>query len=173
MFTLSQYMSTDTSVRYNMMTTCLLLCWSAFCCQNSADPLAHGLHLTWSSGFGLWDQDVCKVPLNPVNCTIGPPWIGLVYPAHPTDAQLDWAPEDLEATSTPQTFCSGPQTSPWTIFALWHVGFSCWKSLQPSGNNISMTTWFLPQTTFDRYWSRQMGNTQQEFQFWRCSDQVI
>ena len=39
-------------------------------------------------------------PLNPVNCEVEPPWIGLVCPAHPTEVRLDlgiWRPsQNLE-----------------------------------------------------------------------------
>lgn len=28
-------------------------------------------------------------PVSPLSCEVGPPWIGLACPAHPTDAQLD------------------------------------------------------------------------------------
>lgn len=31
-------------IRHNIMTTCLILCFSPFCCQNSPDSLKHGLH---------------------------------------------------------------------------------------------------------------------------------
>lgn len=45
-------------------------------------------------------------PLNPVSCEV--PCIGLVCPAHSTDARLDWDLGNLEAESTPY-FCA-PQT---------------------------------------------------------------
>lgn len=38
-------------------------------------------------------------PFSPVSCEAGPPWIGLVYPAHPTDDQSDYDLGDLEAKS--------------------------------------------------------------------------
>ena len=51
-------------------------------------------------------------PLSPVSCQVGPPWIGIVCPAHPTDDQLEWDLGNLEAKSTPQTCCYAPQTIP-------------------------------------------------------------
>ena len=33
-----------TPIRHNIMTTCLMLCWSPFCFQNSPDLKRHGLH---------------------------------------------------------------------------------------------------------------------------------
>ncbi len=82
-------------IRHNIMTTFLILCWSSFCCQNSLDPSRHGLHYT---------------PEGPVSCEVGPPWVGLICSAHPTDARLDRYLGNLEAKSTPQTRCCAPQT---------------------------------------------------------------
>ena len=33
-----------TLIRQNIMTTCLILCWSPFCSQNTPDASRHGLH---------------------------------------------------------------------------------------------------------------------------------
>ena len=49
--------------------------------------------------------------LSPVR-KLGPPWIGLVCPAHPTDSQLNSDLGNLEAKSTPPTRCCVPQTIP-------------------------------------------------------------
>ncbi len=78
-------------------------------------------------------------PLSPVSWEVGPPWMGLVCSAHPTDAWLDWDLGNYDAKSTPQARCCAPQT----IFALWHGALSCWKRPQPPGNMVSMKgyTW--------------------------------
>jgi len=62
-----------TSIRHNIMTTFLILCWSPFCCQISPDPICTKM--------------LAADPLNPVSCKVGPPWIRLVGSAHP---MLDW-----------------------------------------------------------------------------------
>ena len=55
---------------------------------------------TCSHSGPLLDQfDTTALSL--VNCEVGPPWIGLVCPAHPTNARLDWDLGNLEAKSTP------------------------------------------------------------------------
>lgn len=43
---LSRIMRAYTPIRHNFMTTCQILCWSAFCCQNSPDRSRRGLHYT-------------------------------------------------------------------------------------------------------------------------------
>ena len=99
-----------TYIMHNIMTTCLILCWSLFCCQNSPDPssMDSTRPLKVCCGTKMFVTD----PLSPGNCEVGPPWIGPVCPAHPTDAQLDWDLGNLEAKSTPQTRGCAPQTSP-------------------------------------------------------------
>ena len=43
--------------------------------------------------------------LCPVSYKVGPPQIGLVFPACPSDARWDWDPGTLEAEATPCTLC--------------------------------------------------------------------
>lgn len=85
---------TVTLIGHNIMTTCLILFWSPYCCQNR-----HGKMLatdTWS----------------PVYYKVGPPWIRLVCPAHPRDARL----RSGESGSSNSLYSSNYS---WTIFALW------------------------------------------------------
>ena len=91
-----------TPIRHNIMTTCLMLCWSPF-----AAKAAWPVEASTRPLKVCWHQHI-----SPVNWEVGPLWIGLVCPAHLTDARLDWDLENLEAKSTPQTRGCAPQTIP-------------------------------------------------------------
>lgn len=41
------------------------------------------------AGCGICTKMLATDPLSPVRFVVGPPWIGLACPAHPTDVQLD------------------------------------------------------------------------------------
>lgn len=117
-----------TVIGHKIMTSCLNLFWSIFCCQNIPDPLRHGL----PEGV-VCTKILATDPLSPVGCEVGSPSIGLVCPTCPTDDL-----GNLDAKSTSQTHCCSPQSHFWTIFALWQSSVSCWKRPQVLGNIVSM-----------------------------------
>lgn len=81
-------------------------------------------------------------PLRPASHVAGPPWIGLVCPAHPADAPLDGDPGNLEVKSTHRILCcaSLPYHS-WTIVAMRQEILFCRNRQQPSGNIVSQKRW--------------------------------
>lgn len=72
------------------MTTAFLMCrWSPVFYYNSADLLKRWL-CKFLQGV-LWclaPKNCAAFPLSPVSCKMELPWIGLLAPAHSTDAQL-------------------------------------------------------------------------------------
>ena len=76
-------------------------------------------------------------PLSPVSCEVWPQWIGLVCPAHPTDALLVW-----DLVNTPHSsLCSSNRS--WSIFALWRGALSCWKVIMAYLHQSGLTLWPL------------------------------
>ncbi|KAK3548639.1 hypothetical protein QTP70_015941, partial [Hemibagrus guttatus] len=64
---------------------------------------------------GIWHQDVNSTSFES-GCELGPPWIGLVCLAHPTDAQLDYDLGNMEAklvvsVKVTSTCMAGPKVS--------------------------------------------------------------
>lgn len=86
---------------------------------------------TWAAG-----------PLSPESCEVGPPWVGLVYPAHPIEARWHWDLGNLEAKWTPWHRGCVPQT----ILAVWQDASSCCKRPLPLGSTVSMERSAWPLT---------------------------
>jgi len=109
----------------NNITNCLICCWSS---PKHYDHLPNMLLVLRvppkqrrpTKAWTLQDPWRCPVvsgtktsvadSSSPVSCEVEPLWIGLVGPAHPTDAQSDWDLENLEARGTPWTLHHVPQT---------------------------------------------------------------
>ena len=81
------------------MTTCLILCWSHFCCQKSSDPSNYRLPLeSWRCAVLSVTKIFAADLLSLVSCEVWPPRIRIVCPDCPTDGRSDWDLGNLEAS---------------------------------------------------------------------------
>lgn len=58
---------------------------------------------------GIWQQATVTDISIPLHCEVGPPWIGLAFPADPTDAWFDRDLEKLQAKSTSHICATTPE----------------------------------------------------------------
>lgn len=114
-------------------TTCLTLCTSPLCQQNSSDPLRHGQGTFASDSWCLSGARMLPVgPLGPLGCGVGPPRIGLVLEHH-TYGWSDWDPGSLQASSVPCALYCFPQ-------ALLGKAVSTGEFLELVPNNVQVAT---------------------------------
>ena len=105
-----------TPIRHNIMTTCLMLCWSPFCCQNCPDPSKHGLRLA-PEGV-LWylaPRRHQQILLSLVRCEVGAPWIRTPgSSSYRCSAGLRYGEFGGQVNTSNSLLCSSNHS--WTVF---------------------------------------------------------